>query len=363
MGGQGDRDLWRTARAGDGEAWAALLHRWSGLIYGCCHKVFDEGECAREFPALVQRLGAERLVILADWDERGAFAPFLALKTADLLADRITSLLATDPRRGWTAFDRFFTDDFARLIRRRLAGTALAPEDGDDLLQELRLRLMADDGAAVRRYDGRGSFTGFVRRIAHNLLEDILRAQTGRRREPEAIRRLDPLGRRAWHLVHVQGYRADQLPLMLRDASGALLPEDEARRVLERVEAALGGRSPQPQPRLVALTLQDGEGREWERPLPQSAPSPEDCLGIARDRAELEKACAALAAAMARLPAEARQYLRLRFLEQPPLPPRRIAERLSLPVEELYRSRKAWEALLLKELRAEGVENFPLSTV
>lgn len=363
MGERGDLDLWRAARAGDNSAWAALVRRWADLIYGCCRKVFDETECATEFPALVHRLGDGHLALLADWDGRTAFSGFLALKSADALADRITSLLAAEPKRGWAAFDRFFAEDFARMVRRRLATTGQTPEDAEDLLQELRLRLMADRGEAVRRYDGRGSFTGYVRRVALNLLEDILRAQTGRRREPEAVRRLGELERRAWHLVHVQGYRADQLPSVLRDASGALLPEGAALGILARAEDALAGRPQQPAPRQVALTIQDAEGREWERPLPRSAPSPEQCLEESRERAELERAYAALAAAMARLPDEAQHYLRLRFLADPPLAPRHIAGCLNLPVEELYRRRKGWETLLLQELRAEGVENFPLSTV
>lgn len=347
-----DLELWRAVRAGDDEAWAALVRRWADLLWGCCRKVFDEAECTREFPALIRRLGAERAAMLSDWDGRAGFSTFLGLKAADGLAERITTLLAEDSRRGWVAFERFFADGLGRMVRRRLEG-----DDAEDILQELRLRLMADGGSPVRLYDGRGSFTGYVRRVAHNLMEDILRARDGRRREPDAIRKLGDLERRAYNLVHIQGYRADQLPDVLS------LPAAEALPALDRAEAALGHRVVQPAPRMVPLTLVDGDGREWERPLPHWAPSPEEALSTAQERNDLERACAALAAAMARLPALARQYLRLRFLEVPPLAPRHIARRLGLPVDELYRRRKSWEALLLDELRTEGVEKFPLPPV
>ncbi|CAA7617121.1 sigma-70 family RNA polymerase sigma factor [Magnetospirillum sp. SS-4] len=354
-----DGDLLRAARNGDAGAWETFVRRWADLLYGCCRQVFDETRCRSEFPLLIERLADNRLAALSDWDGRAAAAPYLVLKTADLLADRITGLLATDRDAGWSAFERFFGADLTRLVRRRLG----QDQDCDDVAQDLRLRLMAEDCAALRKYDGRGSFSGYVRRVALNLIEDILRARDGRRREPEAIRRMEPLERRAFDLIYVQGLTAEDLPDRLRDAQGRRLPRVEAMRVLHRVDAALGGHAPPPRPRHVPLTVTTPDGSEHERPLPHHAASPEDETRGLRDRAAMEAACEVLATALARLPAEARLYLHYRFLADPPLPPRRIAEIMRLPVEDLYRRRKSWEGMLLDQLKAAGVEKFPLASV
>lgn len=358
-GGQSDEALLRAARQGDRAAWEAFVRRWSDLLYGCCRQVFGEGECRDAFPALVARLGANRLAALADWDGRSRLQTFLALKAADLLAERITSLLATEWERGWLAFERFFAADLTRIVRRRLAVTGLGAEDGEDVAQELRLRLMAEGGAALRRYDGRGSFSGYIRRIVHNLVEDILRAMEGRRREPEAIKRLGPLERRAYALVHLQGYRADQLPQLLRGDDGRTLPAAEATRLLAAVDAALGGRPPAPPPRAVSLTVTTAGGAEVERVLPAVAESPEQALSSRRERGAMEHAMEALATALARLPAEARSYIQHRFLAEPPLPPRRIAALMGLPVDDLYRRRAGWERQLRHELAVLGIDKFP----
>lgn len=358
-----DSELMMAVRSGDDAAWEAFVRRWADLLYGCCLQVFSQTECTDEFPRLMQRLRADRLAVLSDWDDRIRLAGFLALKAADLLASRITSLLASDRERGWMAFERFFSADLVRIVRRRMAAEDMPTGDTDDVVQDLRLRLMADGGSVLRRYDGRGSFTGYVRRVCHNLVEDIIRARDGRRREPEAIRRLGDLERQAFHLVHVQGYRADQLPEMLRDQDGRRLSRADALRILARAEEAIEHRPPLGQPRAIPLTMTGADGEERERPLPVTAPSPEESLAGEQDRRALERACEGLATAMARLPHEARLYLQLRFLEDPPMPPRRIAERLGLPVEELYRRRKTWEAQLRAELRIEGVENFPVTSV
>jgi len=94
------------------------------------------------------------------------------------------------------------------------------------------------------------------------------------------------------------------------------------------------------------------------RPLPNDAPSPESLAIAAEERDRQEVALDAVAAAMARLPGDARTYLQHRFMGDPPLPPRRIAELMRLPIEELYRRRRGWENLLRAELERLGIDKF-----
>lgn len=105
------------------------------------------------------------------------------------------------------------------------------------------------------------------------------------------------------------------------------------------------------------------EGEEQERILPHDAASAEE-IALAREaRQQRETAFDALAAALAGLPEQARTYLHLRFMAEPPLPPRQIARQLGVAVDELYRKRRQWEDLLRSELHKRGITKFPEPSV
>lgn len=359
----GDGALLAAVRRGDAGAWEEFLRRWSPVLYSVVGRFVVEGDARVAFLEIVRRLHAGNGALLADWKPSSSLSAFLSLKAADQLADRITAALRLADGAGWVAFESVYGGEISRIVRDRARHAGLTAEDAQDLEQDVRLRLMEDQGAVLRRFSGRGSFTGFVRIVSRNLAEDLLRARLGRRREPEAVQKLDPLARRVHHLLHVDGHHADQLEHLVRDGSGRLVPKTEIEAALARLDATMHGREPARRPQLVPLTIVSSDGEERERLLPDSTADAETLLIEAQDRERQDAALEALSTALLRLPEEARTYLRHRFMVEPPLPPRRIAQLMGLPVEDLYRRRARWEAALRAELGKLGVGNLAMPSV
>lgn len=334
------------------------MRRWSPLMLGIVQRVVPAENVRSQFILVVERLRADNCALLADWSSATSLASHLSLKLADLLAAHLLSLLQSDAHAGWDAFELLYGDEIRRLARERTRGAGLAADEASDFEQDLKLALMSDKAAVLRRFASRGSFTGFVRIVTRNLAEDLIRSRLGRQREPEAVQRLDPLARRIYRLLHIEGHRADQLEHLVRDTAGLPVPAAVVAAALERLDGSLGAQVPTSRPRPVPLTVVAADGETIERPLPDSAPSPEALVIAAAERDRREAALDAVALALGRLPTEARTYLELRFGD-PPAAPRAIAGRMGLPVEELYRRRRLWEAMMRRELSRLGVDEFP----
>lgn len=354
-----DAVLLAAVRRGDAVAWEKFLRRWSPLLFVIVGRVFPGEDARAAFIDVVRRLHANGCAALGDWKVSGSFETFLSFKIADLLADRLVLLLQSDGAIGWIAFESLYGAEIGRIAHTRARGAGMAADDALDLEQDLKLALMKDSAAPLRRFAGRGSFTGFVRIVVQHLAEDLVRARLGRQRDPEAVQRLDPLARRIYRLLHVEGHRADQLEHLVRDAAGQPLPKAEIVAAVSRLDTVLGAHAPLGRPRAVSLTVVSADGEQRDRPLPNDAPSPEALLIASEERTRQEAALDAVTAAMASLPDDARAYLHHRFMQDPPLPPRRIAELMGLPIEELYRRRRRWEDLMRAELRCLGIDKFP----
>lgn len=364
MRGAGDGEMLARLREGDDGAWEDFLRRWGALLLSIVGRLAERAEVEAAFIDLARRLRAGNCACLADWKPGLEFRSYLTFKAIDLMSADLIRLLSRDGPAGWKAFEHFFGPEIERLSAERARRVSLGADEALDLAQDVRLRLMEERAAAIRRHDGRGSLSGFVRVASRNLLEDLVRERLGRRREPEPVQRLDPLARELYRLLHVGGHRVDQLPDLVRDVAGRPLPEQSLKAALQRLDAALPAHAPLPgRPHAVGLTVADEDGGERERPLPLTVSSPEDIVLSGEERRRHDSILDALAEAMAVLPGDARTYLEHRFLADPPLPPRRIAERMGLPVETLYRLRGRWEDELRAELRRRGVEKFAAPSV
>lgn len=366
QGGRGgsDSDLLERMRGGDASAWEMFLRRWGPVLLAIVQRLFERRDVENAFVDLARRIHAGNCACLADWKPGLDLRVYLTFKAVDLLAARLILLLSQEGMAGWQAFEHLFGAEIARLAAGRARLAALGADEALDLAQDVKLRLMEQRGAAIRRYDGRGSLSGFVRVAVRNLLEDLVRERLGRRREPEAVQKLDPLARRLYRLLHVERHRADQLGDLVRDADGNRVPEPALSQALARLDQAIPAFAPASgRPRPVGLTIVVDGQDERERPLPVEAPSPEDVAIAEEERRNRERVLDILAQALAELPPEARAYLHYRFLADPPLPPRRIADEMGVPVEDLYRMRGRWEGMLRGELLRRGVENFAVPSV
>lgn len=78
-------------------------------------------------------------------------------------------------------------ENAARFVARR---ARLTPDDADDLASALKLRLIEDDYAVLRKFEGRCSLSTYVTSIAHRLFVDDWMHQHGRWRPSAEAQRL-----------------------------------------------------------------------------------------------------------------------------------------------------------------------------
>lgn len=366
-----DLRLVEAVAAGDAKAWDRFVERTADTVHAAAAAVFPAPRADAEALALYRQLQINDFAALRDYDGRSTLATFLSLRLAELMIERILALLIDDAEHGWAAFQAFYSDEIRRIVGRRFAaapGGALDDGSGmEDKLQDVLERLVADDYRRLRSYDGKGSFTGFVRATVRNICADLGRAMLGRRRLPAAIEKLDPVHHTIFKEIYWNGVGREDLPRLLRDGDGRALEAVAVEAALARVDQAAGAGAfvavRATARNTVRLDGENAHARATANRLADGGASPEEAVLLTEHEAELDKLTGALGTAMASLPAEARLYLQYRFLEEPPLAPRQIAPLMNLPVAEIYRRRKAWEAALKTELKAQGVENLAVLSV
>lgn len=95
--------------------------------------------------------------------------------------------------------------------------------------------------SALRRYEGRASFTTWVFVLARSRAVDHMRRRRGRTWSPPGYDRLDPVAQLAFRLYFVEGLGFSELCDRLGTAGGPVDAE-EAAAVLERIESTLDRR-------------------------------------------------------------------------------------------------------------------------
>ncbi|GEM_PF-2955279 len=313
-------------------AWEDFVRRFSDRVYDFCSSIFAEAELEAQYLAIFRALRADDFAMLRGFDGRASLATFLSFQLRDLAARRILALFQEDPRRAWEAFQLCFKDILAPLKSR-----------SEDLHQDVCLRLIENDYRRIRGFDGRGSFSGYVRRVIARLCLDRRRASEGRRRLPEPIRRLPALEQEIYRERQWNGRREEDLADVLRDEAGNLYAPARIAQALATLKNT--PLRPRDLPaREVPLRLPDGDGREFDPP--DFTYAPESALLEAAQRRSEERHSALLADAVARLPAELALYVRLRFYSEPERSAREIARLMGRPEREIYRFRRQVIALL-----------------
>jgi RNA polymerase primary sigma factor len=312
---------------GERDAWEEFVRRFSDFVYTFCSSIFAESELEAEYLSVFLSLRLDGFAILRAFDGRASLATFLNIQLRDLLARRVLALFKEDPRRAWEAFQRCFKDILDPLKRR-----------SEDLHQDVCVLLIENNYRRILSFDGRGSFSGYIRRVIDRLCLDLRRASEGRRRLPEPVLRLPPLEQEIYRQVHWKGCREKDLADVLRDETGN-------RYAPARIEQALAGlrntalRPRDPPVREISLASPDGDDVGREPELIDLTYAPETALLEAEERRSEEHHNALLENALAQLPAEHALYVRLRFFSEPEKSPREIARLMGRAEREIYRIR------------------------
>lgn len=345
-----DRDLVDAVVRGAAGAWENFVGRFSDSVYSFCSSIFAESELEAEYLNVFRSLRADEFAILRAYDGRASLATFLTVQLRDLLARRVLALFKEDPRRAWEAFQRCFKDILDPLKRR-----------GEDLHQDVCVLLIENNYRRILSFDGRGSFSGYVRRVIDRLCLDLRRASDGRRRLPEPILRLPPLEQEIYRQVHWRGCRERDLADILRDKAGNCYTPARVAQALATLRNTVL-RQRDPAVREVSLAAPDGDDGGWELELVDFTYAPETALLEAEERRSQERHGALLESALAQLPAEQALYVRLRFFSEPEKSAREIARLMGRAEREIYRIRQQVIARLKTALKNEAaVKNTNLS--
>ncbi len=210
--------------------------------------------------------------------------------------------------------------------------------DAEDFSSSVKVKLMDDDYAVFRKFRGQSRLSTFLTTVVANQFRDFRNRKWGKWRPSAAARRQGTVGIQLDRLLTRDGYSLDEAVEVLRTRLGADAPP---RQELYEVAARLPDR---PKRRF--------EGEERLETLPDDDRADRRVLHQERDAA-MERAKAALAAALRDLPAEDRLILKMRFEDG--FTVALVARQLGIRQRLLYSRIEKLLKTLREALEAEGV--------
>ena len=259
------------------------------------------------------------------------------------LAQKLAALAPKPPvRRGRHDAEAMYLqslptiDRIAAFIARR---NRLATDETEDFVSEVRIRLLEDDYAIVRKFEGRSSFATYLTTVIGRIYHRYRVALWGKWRPSKEARQLGDKAITLERLLSRDGYSFDEAANMLTVRADAGVTRAE----LE----ALSLRLPPRGPRTVLVSAEAS-------PEAQAAESADDRLQ-ANDRERTARAAAAvLDAVLADMSPEDQLMLRLRFWSGMTVAD--IARILHLEQKYLYRRMHALLERLRTALENAGVD-------
>lgn len=215
----------------------------------------------------------------------------------------------------------------------------LGDDEAEDFASWVRLRLVENDYAILRRFRGESAVTTYLTVVVAMLWRDYRAAHWGRWRSSAAARRMGPLAVRLETLVNRDGYRVEQAGELLRTTGETSLGDRELGEIL----AQLPTRAPL---RPVEVGADPLEGA----PAPSRA---DERIVAEEEGAERRAAERALHGALERLPAEDRLMVELRVWEE--LSVADVARAMGTAQKPLYRRFERVFARLRDDVAAAGV--------
>jgi len=196
----------------------------------------------------------------------------------------------------------------------------LAAADAEDFSGDCRLRLMKEDYAILRQFQGRSSLNTYLLVVITRGFQDWRNSRWGKWRPSAEARRLGPLAERLERLVVRDRHTVDEAHEILRTNLGL----DVTRASLDELMA----RFPARQGRIPV-------GEQAIAELPASDRAPDEHLEAEQGATVARLAADALGRALAHLPAEDQLILKMRFTDG--LSFAEVARTLHLDQKPLYR--------------------------
>jgi RNA polymerase sigma factor (sigma-70 family) len=223
----------------------------------------------------------------------------------------LQTLGSTEARDGW----KEFLEQFSPLILQVVRHFEYDPDRVADCFLFACEHLSRDRFRRLRRFrlGGAASFSTWLRAVVRNLCCDWHRREFGRERVFESIARLSPFDQEVFRAIYEDGSSEEEAYLALRSRQPQLTRErlTSSRERIDRVLTPrhrwlLSLRSAESRSEAAAAPQPDGKTPEPQ--LSDTAPNPEE-------QATFEERRTALRRGLARLTAQERLLVRLRFEE------------------------------------------------
>jgi RNA polymerase sigma factor (sigma-70 family) len=225
-----------------------------------------------------------------------------------------------------------------RIIRHTCRHHSCRPEEAEDFASTVKVRLIADDYAVLRKFQAQSSLSTYLTVVIQRLMLDYRNHQWGKWRPSAAARRLGPLAERLECLVTRDGHSVDEACEILRTNRQVDATLDELRKMAEGV-VLKPRRTLVEERELDALTTADGR--------------PDHHL-LHREREEMRAQLTEyVARALQAMDEEDRLIVRLRIDDG--LQVAEIARFLGVPAKPLYRRIESIFRSLRRVLEQEGV--------
>ena len=209
--------------------------------------------------------------------------------------------------------------------------------DAEDFVSDVRLKLLQDDYAVLRKYRGASSQTTFLTVVISNLFRDHRIKHWGKWRPSAEAKRLGDAALMLEAAVYRDGQTFDQACATLANDGRLTVDRTKLRKLMAEL------------PQRVARRIDESASVE-DVPASSSADAPV----LERERDErLQAAKAALGRAVERLEPEDRVIVRLHFLEG--LSIADVARAVGVPQKPLYTRLKRLLAALASDLSAQGI--------
>jgi RNA polymerase sigma factor for flagellar operon FliA len=212
-------------------------------------------------------------------------------------------------------------------------------EEGEDFRSYAMVKLVDNDYAILRKFEGRSSLRTYLTIVVERLSIDYHISTRGKWRPSARATEIGPDAVELDTLLHRDGYSAHEAVQTLLARKRSRLTEEELLEVVRQLPS---------RPRRAFE-------RQLSNPLPAGEAAAADRLVVAKEReAELQRVRGVLTSVLARLSPEDRLIARLRFLEG--WPPNRIATAVSRDSKTLYRRIERLKRDLRRLLSEEGID-------
>ncbi|HET6229391.1 MAG TPA: sigma-70 family RNA polymerase sigma factor [Longimicrobiaceae bacterium] len=243
-------------------------------------------------------------------------------------------------RQDYAALYEAHDERIDRIITYFSGKAGLRGDDAEDFASWVKTKLIGDDYAVFRKYQGKSALPTYLVAVIANLSKEYRVARQGRWRPSAAARRKGELAMRLERLVHRDGMRWGAAVEVVRTSGETDLPPQQ----IERMIAEL---PPRPPLRPVAV---DAEVLEA---TPASSPGADAAVLDEETETVRARAVQALFAAIGRLPPEDQVALRMKYWDGMKVTD--VARGTQRDPKQLFKRLDRVMALLRKDLEAAGV--------